>query len=122
MIVLAGLSIALQAVLGSLPLAFVYVTWALAGFGVGLAMLHLTNWSIVYAPAGQSGAVSGAGLIMRMLGGAAAGALMGALLNAIGSDPEHLRTSITVIFLVCAAIALWPATLGRPKVEVRASA
>jgi MFS family permease len=120
LIVLAGLSIALQALIGSLWIGWVYLTWAAAGFGVGLAMLHLTNWAIVYSPAAQSGSVSGAALIMRMIGGAAAGALMGALLNAIGPAPEHLRASIAAIFGLCSLIALWPATLGAPKVGVRA--
>ncbi len=119
LIVLAGLSIALQALLGNLWIGWVYVTWAAAGFGVGLAMLHLTNWAIVYSPAAQSGAVSGAALIMRMIGGAAAGALMGAVFNAIGTDPEHLRASIAAIFGLCSLIALWPATVGAPKVEAR---
>ena len=121
LISLAGLSIAAQSALGNLPLAFIYVAWAAAGFGVGLAMLHLTNWALVYAPASQSGAVSGAVQTMRMLGSAAGGALMGALLNAIGSDAEHLRLSITAIFVMAAIIALWPATFGRPKVEVRST-
>jgi predicted MFS family arabinose efflux permease len=121
LITVAGLSIAAQSALGNLPLAFIYVTWAGAGFGVGLAMLHLTNWALVYAPASQSGAVSGAVQTMRMLGSATGGALMGALLNAIGSDPEHLRLSITAIFVMTAIIALWPATFGRPKVEVRST-
>jgi hypothetical protein len=61
-------------------------------------MLHLTNWALVYSPASQSGVVSGATQTVRMLGSAAGGALMGALLNAIGSDPDHLRLSITAIF------------------------
>ena len=38
------------------------------------------------------------------------GALMGAVLNAIGSDPDHLRLSITAIFGLAALIALFPAT------------
>jgi MFS family permease len=121
LITLASLSIAAQSALGNLPLAFIYVTWAAAGFGVGLAMLHLTNWALVYAPAAQSGAVSGAVQTMRMLGSAAGAALMGAVLNAIGSDQAHLRLSITAIFITSAIIALWPATFGRPKVEVRST-
>jgi len=121
LITLAGLSIAAQSALGNLPLALIYVTWAAAGFGVGLAILHLTNWALVYAPPAQSGAVSGAVQTMRMLGSAAGGALMGAVLNAIGSDPDHLRLSITAIFVVASIIALWPATFGRPKVEVRSA-
>jgi MFS family permease len=121
LITVASLSIAAQSVLGNLPLALIYVTWAAAGFGVGLAMLHLTNWALVYAPASQSGAVSGAVQTMRMLGSAAGGALMGAVLNAIGSDQDHLRLSIAAIFVMAGIIALWPATFGRPKVEVRST-
>jgi MFS family permease len=119
LIALASAAIAAQAALGSLPLLLTYLTWAAAGTGVGLAMLNLTNWALMYAPAAQSGAVSGAVQTMRMLGSAAAGALMGALLNAIGPDRDHLRLSIAVIFSVAALIALFPATLGRPKVSTR---
>ncbi len=118
LIVVAGSSIAAQSLLGNLPLVLIYVTWAAAGFGVGLAMLHLTNWALVYSPASQSGVVSGASQTMRMLGGAAGGALMGAVLNAIGSDPDHLRLSIAAIFSLTTLIALFPATIGRPKISV----
>jgi MFS family permease len=119
LIVVAGVSIAAQSALGNLPLPLIYVTWAAAGCGVGLAMIHLTNWSLVYSPASQSGVISAATQTMRMLGSAAGGALMGAVLNAIGSDPDHLRLSITAIFSLAAVIALVPATIGRPKVSVR---
>jgi MFS family permease len=121
LIALAAGSIAAQSVLGNLPLEFIYVAWAAAGFGVGLAMLHLTNWALVYSPASQSGAVSGATQTMRMLGSAAGGALMGALLNAIGPDPDHLRLAVAAIFTLAALIALFPATIGRPKVSARIS-
>jgi predicted MFS family arabinose efflux permease len=119
LIVLAGVAVSAQAAIGSLPLPLIYVTWGAAGFGIGLAMLHLQNWAIVHAPAEQSGAISGAVQTMRMLGSAAAGALMGALLNAIGTDPEHLQTAVAAIFVVVTLIALWPATFGRPRVAER---
>ncbi|MBV9893089.1 MAG: MFS transporter [Chloroflexi bacterium] len=119
MIVIAGVFIAAQSILGNLPLPLIYVTWAAAGCGVGLAMLHLTNWALVYSPAAQSGVISAATQTMRMLGSAAGGALMGAVLNAIGSDPDHLRLSIAAIFSLAALIALVPATIGRPKVWAR---
>jgi MFS family permease len=119
LIAIAGISIAAQSALGNLPLPLIYLTWAAAGFGVGLAMLHLTNWALVYSPASQSGVVSGASQTMRMIGSAAGGALMGALLNAIGTDADHLRVAISAIFTLSAVIALFPATIGRPKVSVR---
>jgi MFS family permease len=119
LIALACFSIAAQSVLGNLPLPLIYLTWAGAGFGVGLAMLHLTNWAIAYSPAAESGVISGATQTMRMLGSAAVGALMGAVLNAIGTDPDHLRLSITAIFGLTGLIALFPATIGRPKVSAR---
>ncbi len=121
LIAVACFCIAAQSLLGNLPLPLIYVTWAGAGFGVGLAMLHLTNWALVYSPASQSGVISGATQTMRMLGSAAVGALMGAVLNAIGTDPDHLRLSITAIFSLTGLIALFPATLGRPKVSARGS-
>jgi MFS family permease len=119
LIAVAGISIAAQSALGTLPLALIYVTWAAAGLGVGLALLHLMNWALVYSPPQQSGAVSGAVQTMRMVGGAAVGALMGAVLNAIGSDPEHLRSAITAIFGLTALLALFPATIGRPRIPER---
>jgi MFS family permease len=119
LIAFACFSIALQSILGNVPLPLIYVTWAGAGFGVGLAILHLTNWALVYSPAAQSGAISGASQVMRMLGSAAVGALMGAVLNAIGTDADHLQWSITAIFGLTGLIALFPATLGRPKVSAR---
>jgi MFS family permease len=120
LIAFAGVSIAAQSAIGNLPLALIYVTWGAAGCGVGLGILHLLNWALVYSPPTQTGAVSAAVQTMRMLGSAAGGALMGALLNAIGSDPDHLRLSITAIFGMAALLALWPATFGRPKVPERA--
>jgi predicted MFS family arabinose efflux permease len=119
LLVLACVSIAAQSALGNLPLALIYLTWGAAGMGVGLALLHLMNWAIAFSPPAHSGAVSGAVQTMRMLGGAAFGALMGAVLNAIGTDPDHLRTSITAIFGLTAILALFPMTIGRPKIEPR---
>jgi len=40
------------------------------------------------------------------------------VLNAIGSDPDHLRLSIAAIFSLTTLIALFPATIGRPKISV----
>jgi MFS family permease len=122
LIAMAGISIAAQSALGTLPLPLIYITWAAAGFGVGLAMLHLTNWALVYSPASQSGVVSGASQTMRMIGSAAGGALMGAVLNAIGSDADHLHLAISAIFTLTAVIALFPATIGRPKVSAQRAA
>ena len=99
----------------------IYVAWGAAGFGVGMAVLHLMNWAIVFSPAGQSGAVSSAIQTMRMLGSAAVGALMGALLNAIGTAPGQLHLAIAAIFSLTALIALWPATFGRPRVSQRST-
>jgi MFS family permease len=122
LIAFAGLSIAAQAAVGTLPLVLIYVTWAAAGFGVGLGIIHLLNWSLVYSPPSQSGTVSAAVQTMRLLGGAAIGALMGALLNAIGSDPGHLQLSIAAIFGLAGLLALFPATFGRPQIPERATA
>jgi MFS family permease len=119
LIAVASSLVAVQSAAGNLPLALVYISWGAAGFGVGLAVLHLANWALVYSPASQSGVVSAAVQTMRMLGSAAGGALMGALLNAIGSDPDRLRVSITAIFALAALIGLFPATIGRPRVSVR---
>jgi MFS family permease len=119
LIAVAAGSIAAQSTVGNLPLWLIYLTWGAAGFGVGLAMLHLTNWALVYSPASQSGVISGATQTMRLIGMAAGGALMGALLNAIGLDAAHLRAAIAAIFTMAVVIALVPATIGRPKVGPR---
>jgi MFS family permease len=119
MIAGAALYIAVQELLGGLPLAFIYVSWGLVGVGIGVAMMHLMNWAIAFSPPERTGSVSGAVQIVRFVGSAAGGALMGALLNGIGADPDHLRLSIVAIFLLAFLFGLWPATFGRPNVEQR---
>jgi MFS family permease len=120
LLALASASVAAEAALGGFPLWMVYVTWAGGGCGIGLAMIHLTNWAIAFSSPEYSGAVSAAVQSMRLLGGAAGGALMGAVLNFVGSDESNLRTSIACIFALSALIALWPATFGHPKIPHRA--
>jgi MFS family permease len=119
MIAGSGLYIAVQAAVGGLPLLLVYIAWGIVGVGIGIAMMHLMNWAIVFSPADQAGSVSGAVQIVRYVGAAGGGALMGALLNAIGADPAHLRLSIVAIFLLVFLLGLWPATLGRPHINER---
>ncbi|HVA23091.1 MAG TPA: MFS transporter, partial [Chloroflexota bacterium] len=114
-----GLGIALQAAVGGWPLPLVYVAWGMVGLGIGAAMPHLMNWAIVFSPASQAGSVSGAVQIVRYVGSAGGGALMGALLNGIGADPAHLPLSIVAIFLMVFFLGLWPATLGRPHIGER---
>ena len=118
MLSLAAVSVAVQAYVGDLPLIAVYFSWTIGGLGIGLAMLHLTNWSIGFAGDGVR-LVSAAVQTMRMLGGAAGAAIMGALLNAIGSDAAQLSTSITAIFLLSALIALSLAALRASRQNFR---
>ncbi len=115
LVVAGGVSLAAQAAIGGAPLVFVYITWCLSGFGVGLALNHLMNWAIVFSPKSQAGSVSGAVQTMRLIGAASGAALMGALVQAIGIDSAHLRMAMTGVFLLMAGMALWPATFGRPK-------
>ena len=115
LVALAGGCIALQTATGHWPVWIVILTWALAAVGIGSSMIHLMNWSIVFSPTSQTGAISGAVQTARMLGSATGGALMGALLTGIGTDPAHLPAAIGAVFLLVMAIALWPATLGMPK-------
>jgi len=100
-----------------LPLVFVYISWGGAAIGVGLSLLHLMNWVVVYSPRERSGAASAAVQTARLLGSAAGGALMGAVLHGIGADPDHLLMAVSAIFLLGALFALLPATLLRPKLE-----
>ena len=112
-----GLFIAIQAGAGGWPLPLVYLAWSGVGVGIGIAMLHLMNWAIVYSPAAEAGSVSGAVQIVRYVGSAAGGALMGALLNGIGAGPADLPRSIVAIFLLVFLFGLWPATFGRPRLK-----
>ncbi len=117
MIAFGGLSVAAIAAAGNVPLVFVYLTWDVAAIGVGLALLHLMNWVVAYSPPERAGAASAAVQTGRMLGSAAGGALMGAVLHGIGADAGHLWTAISAIFLLGATFALMPATLLRPRLE-----
>ncbi|MDE3077869.1 MAG: MFS transporter, partial [Chloroflexota bacterium] len=122
LVVLGGVCVAFQAVAGHSPIPLIIFTWALAACGIGMAMIHLMNWAIVFAPGNQTGAISGAVQTCRMLGSASGGALMGALLLAIGPDAQHLPRAIASIFLLVAILALWPATFGMPRDVDRAAA
>jgi len=113
-IAVGGLAVAAIAAF-DLPVVMMYFAWGGAACGMGIAILHLTNWAVLFSPIEQAGSVSGAVQIIRLLGSAAGAAIMGALLHLIGADPGHLRTSIVAIFLFMACLALWPATLGRPR-------
>jgi MFS family permease len=67
--------------------------------------------------------VSSAFILAQIVGLSIAGAwkdragLRTPFLSAVGSDPDHLRLSITAIFTVASVIALFPASIGRPKIR-----
>lgn len=109
-------SVALQTITGPHPLALIAISWCFAAIGVGIALLHLMNWTVSYSPADQRGVASAAVQTARLLGAAAGGALMGALLHALGAGPERIRFSIAAVFALGAFFALMPATLLRPAV------
>ncbi|HLY63935.1 MAG TPA: MFS transporter, partial [Chloroflexota bacterium] len=115
MICVGGLAIAAQAWIGRLPLPLIVATWSFAAVGMGMGLIHLMNWAIVFSPASQAGTVSAAVQSMRLIGSAAGAALMGALLHAIGAEQPRLQTSITAIYLLMAFIALCAATVRRPR-------
>jgi MFS family permease len=115
MIVAGTLSVALQVYSGRSALPFITLSWVCAAIGVGIALLHLMNWVVLFSPASQSGAASAAVQTARLLGSAAGGALMGAVLHGIGADSSRIRLAITAIFLLAALFAVQPATLLRPK-------
>jgi len=114
--------IGLQVATGPFPLLLTTFSWTVAAVGVGICLLHLMNWAIVFSPPDRSGVASAAVQTCRLLGSAAGGALMGALLHGIGSDPAHITTGIAAVFALAAAFAIMPATLLRPKVSLNQEA
>jgi len=132
LIAIASALAAAQAAIGNLPLALIYVSWGAAGFGVGLAILHLSNWVLVYSPPAQTGAVSAAVQTMRMLGSAAGAALMGAVLVEAANGPvdKVARRSFDLAFastlewtsalVAVGAVIAWAARGQAPRAAVAA--
>jgi len=115
LITVDGLFIALQTGFLQLPLILLFVAWGTAALGMGMAMIHLQNWIIVFSPTNQTGTASGASQCARMLGSACGGALMGAILEGVGADQAHLALAITAIFVLVAALGFSALTFARPK-------
>jgi len=115
-------TIALQVVSGRWPVILVGVSWAVGGFGIGMAYITLLDQAIASSPREQYGSVTGAVQTLRTLGGALGGALMGALLHLLGAAGDMLRLSIVAIFLLATVLALWPATFGQPRMETQEAA
>ncbi|GAA4485864.1 hypothetical protein GCM10023094_41400 [Rhodococcus olei] len=89
-------------------LAVVVGVLALTGFGVGLLLGGLPSYISEVAPAGRIGTASGTYSTVKVLGGAIATAVIGALLSSFvpagGTAPTV--TGYTVVWFACAASAL----------------
>ncbi len=114
-----ALGVVIQIGIGTAPLALLYLTWGLAAAGIGMGLLHVTNWAVVFSSPALAGTASSAVQTLRLVGAAASGAIMGALLNGLGADQAHLRTSLMAVFAFAAIIAFSLATVLRPRIPAR---
>jgi predicted MFS family arabinose efflux permease len=98
---LAGIALALSALLPSTPIVVGLAGWALAGLGMGVAYQTATDSAMRAAPAGAEGAAGAALSLTDALAAAAATAIGGALLAAA----PLTRGSAPVLLLLAFALA-----------------
>lgn len=118
-LVIAGLlfvgggSLSLLAVLvPSIPAWIGLVSWAIGGFGIGLAYAPLSLVTLAVAPQGEEGRATAGLQLSDMLGTALGTGVAGAIVTfgAVTLDSEI--TGLAMVFLVAAAVALLGAYIG----------
>jgi len=100
----AGIVLAALLVAPATPVALGYAGWALAGFGIGLAMPTTSVLTLQLSPPAEQGSNSSALQIMDSVATALALALAGSLFTALGGESSD--SAFVAGFAVAAAIAL----------------
>lgn len=99
--------------------------WGLNGVAVGYAVVTAAVWPISLWWAGRTAEVSvrslAAGACRLVVAHAVAGAAAGALAQLVGSYPWVAigAAAVTMVLVLCAEIALWPALRNDARVVVR---
>ncbi|ARN75816.1 MFS transporter [Oceanicoccus sagamiensis] len=107
-IVLVGLVMVSSLLIPTMPLWVIYLGWAIAGFGMGIAFNSVVSASMDFTKAGAEGATSTANGIAASLGIGLSAGLGGAINNHGNFIGASLTQSLTVIW----GVAIFACLLG----------
>jgi MFS family permease len=110
-ILVAGIAGTAAALLDSVPAELAVVTWAIAGFGIGLAYSALSLAVLREAPAGQEGTATASLQLSDNLG-VALGAGLGGAAVAVAAAHGNEAAGIAVAYAIAAAVALVGAAIA----------
>jgi MFS family permease len=105
-IVAAGVVLTVPVVWSSVPLAFTFLSWTVAGLGIGLVFNTTSITTMASATDGSEGQVASQLQIADALGFALVGGIGGALVAMSDRTSLSLSTALAVEFVVALAFAL----------------
>jgi MFS family permease len=112
LVVAAGIATTAPVVWTATPLVATFLTWCLAGFGVGLVFTTTSASGMAAAPAGHEGLVGSQLGIADALGFALVAAVGGALVGVADRTSLALGGALAIVFAVSFAAALVGAVFG----------
>lgn len=113
LLVIAGGSLSMLAVLvPAIPAWIGLGSWAIAGFGIGLAYAPLSLVTLAVAPKGEEGRATAGLQLSDMLGTALGTGVAGAVLTIAVRTFDSERVGLLAVFLISAAVALLGARLA----------
>jgi len=117
LIVAAGNAIFLLVLLPDVPVAVSFLSWAVAGLGMGLAFSTLQLVVLGSATPGQEGIASAGMQLANSLGIALAAGIGGAVVSAFSSGDEATATGIVVqsLLMMSALLAGWFVAVRLPE-------
>ena len=119
LLVIGGGALSLLAVLvPTIPAWIGLISWAVAGFGIGLAYTPLSLVTLAVAPPGEEGRATAGLQLSDMLGTALGTGVAGALVSFGAIAMDSTTTGLVLVFLLAAAVSFLGATLGRRVPDV----
>jgi MFS family permease len=89
------------------------LSWAVGGFGIGLAYAPLSLVTLAIAPPGEEGRASAGLQLSDMLGTALGTGVAGAIVTFGAVTLNSETTGLLIVFIVAAAVAFAGAGVGR---------
>ena len=96
----------------SIPAWIGLVSWAIGGFGIGLAYAPLSLVTLAVAPPGEEGRATAGLQLSDMLGTALGTGVAGAIVTFGDISLDSQTTGLVLVFLVAAAVAVFGGALA----------
>ncbi len=114
LLVIGGGSLSMLAVLvPTIPAWIGLLSWAVGGFGIGLAYAPLSLVTLAVAPPGEEGRATAGLQLSDMLGTALGTGVAGAIVTFGAVTLNSETTGLLIVFIVAAAVAIAGAGVGR---------